>query len=226
VPYATKYQLFSLALAAPAFVAYARLIDEADPVTGTIRLKAHGFAPDDIISFEVADGGFLPSEFSRFLTYHPAPISADLFQVTRLLDGVTIDSFVNVGSGWSVALDPYARLEMHLKEASSRIDEHLTAHDPPIRVDPVTGEYPFVLVGLTCRMAARSAIPSLFSENSQYRESVEMLKRLEESDEELLKAWKAGKPIQPRPTDETPEPENVFRAQADREGSGWGMDSF
>ncbi len=220
MPYATKDQLFLLALAAPAFVAYARPFDAVDPITATIRLKAHGFSASDIITFEVADGGFLPVEFDPFAVYSPVPLSADLFRVAG------VSSLANPGNGWAVAVDPYRRLDMHLAEVSAFIDEHLTAHEPPIQVDTITGLYPWVLVGVTARIAARRAIASLESMNPEYRVAIDRLLASEESDNELLKAWKAGKPIQPRPTDETSIPENVIRARSGRAAQDWNSGTF
>jgi hypothetical protein len=48
----------------------------------------------------------------------------------------------------------------------------------------------------------------------------------EERDFEILKAWLNGKPIQPRPKDESAEPENVIRAGSGRRFVPWTTGRF
>lgn len=221
MPYATRDHVFQLALAAQAFVALARPFDAVDPTTGTIRIKAHGYSDQDLLTFEVAQGGdnATPRNVQSMLVYRARPISADLFQVA-LLDGTLVDYFVDSGIGWSVAVDPFRRLDLNLVERASFIDDHLTAHQPPILPDPVTGQYPFVLIGMNARLAARQTVNCLQFENSAYRVAVDRLFESAVADDEVLKSWKAGKPIQPRPTDGTIA-DNSARASAGRPPVPW-----
>src|SRR5512145_2507868 len=102
--YATRDELFLLALAASAFVAYARPFDAVDANTATIRIKGHGYSNDDLITFECPTGT-LPNGISQFVVYHPIVVSGDLFQVTTTSGGTPIASWSDVGEGWGVSVD-------------------------------------------------------------------------------------------------------------------------
>lgn len=213
--YSTLDDVFLLGLSAQAFVVLARPFDAVDAASATIRLKAHGLSATDVITFEVTEGGALPTGLSAFTAYYPIPVTADLFRVATTPSGTPIASWVDAGSGWSVQIDTTRRVAAHNEECAAEIDEHLTAHEPPIQPDPITGKYPQVLVGLNARMTARAAIISLAIENDAYRVPRDRLMAREETDLKMLADWKAGKPIQPRPTDETPAiAENSARASA------------
>jgi hypothetical protein len=218
--YATRDDLFQLALAASAFVAYARPYDAVDAATATIRIKGHGFSNDDLITFECATGT-LPNGISQFAIYHPIVVSGDLFQVATVAGGTPIASWSDAGEGWAVAVDMNRRLDLHLKAASAFVDEHLTAHEPPIDPDPDTGEYPPLLVQITARIAARAAIGSLETENPQYKVPIDRLLAREPADSVILADWKAGKPIQPRPVDSTTVADNSARANSSRSAVPW-----
>lgn len=79
--YATIQEMFRLALAAPAFVAYARPFDAVDAATATVRIKGHGLFTGDLVSFECSEGGYLPTGITEFDLYPVTAISADLFRV-------------------------------------------------------------------------------------------------------------------------------------------------
>jgi hypothetical protein len=219
--YCTTDEIFTLGLSAQAFVSRPRVPDAVSAASATIRIKAHGLTVDDVITFEAVSGGQLPTGISGFTPYYPIPLSADLLHVATTPSGTPIASWASAGAGWGVCVDPLRRLAAHAVEVSAEIDEHLTAHDPPILVDPVTGKYPQVLVGLSARMAARAAVTSLQIENAQYRVAVDRLMAREAQDLEILAAWKAGKPIQPRPTDEDDLANNAARAGYGRRPAGW-----
>jgi hypothetical protein len=215
--YSTLDDVFLLGLSAQAFVVLARPVDAADvdAATATIRLRAHGLSTKDVITFEVTEGGALPTGISAFTPYYPIPVSGDLFRVALTENGTPIASWVDGGEGWSVQVDTTRRILAHNEEEAARIDEHLTAHKPPIQPDPITGKYPQVLVGLNARMTARAALLSLAIENEAYRVPRDRLMEREEADMKMLTDWEGGKPIQPRPTDETPAvAENSARASS------------
>jgi hypothetical protein len=221
MPYATRDELYLLALGAPAFVVYARPFDAVDAATATIRLKGHGLSLSDLITFETSDGGRTPSGITQFATYYPVPVSSDLFRVAIVSGGATVTSWVDSGEGWAVAVDPGRRLDAHLLETAAFIDEHLTAHEPPIDVDPISGKYPPVLVGMNARLAARKAIASLEADNPQYARAIDRLLASEAADQIILTDWKNGKPINPRPTDGTATADNSARAQSGRCAMPW-----
>jgi hypothetical protein len=81
IAYATIQEMFRLALAAPAFVAYARPFDAVDASTATVRIKGHGLATGDTVTFEGSPGGWLPTGITEFSAYPVTVVSADLFRV-------------------------------------------------------------------------------------------------------------------------------------------------
>jgi len=196
--------VFTLALAAPAFVSRARPVAPADVdgPSGVIRLRAHGMSDDDALTFEVTPGGSLPTGVSSFQPYAPTVLSFDLFHVG-------IPSFASVGSGWGIAVDPLRRIARIAEEVSAQIIQHLTAHGVPIPVPPAG--YPLVLVGLAARMTARAAVNSLQVENPVYRASVDRLLAQEEFDRLMLEEFRKGWPLSPSPTDATDEADNGAR---------------
>lgn len=213
--YSTLDDVFLLGLSAQAFVILARPFDAVDAASATIRLRAHGLTVKDVITFEVTEGGALPTGISAFTKYYPIPLTGDLFRVATTENGTPIASWADAGSGWSVQIDTARRILAHNEEAASEIDEHLTAHKPPIQPDPVTGKLPQVLIGLNARMTARAAVISLDMDNEAYRVPRDRLIEREAADMKLLAEWEAGKPIQPRPTDGTPQvAENSARASS------------
>src|SRR5262245_60736487 len=124
--YATRDEVFTLGLTAQAFATRPRPFDGIDISTGTIRLRAHGFASTDIMTFEVVSGGSLPTGISAFTPYTPVIVSSDLFRVQGF------SSFVSGGAGWGVTLDFGRRIDAHIFEVSAEVDQHLTADAPPL----------------------------------------------------------------------------------------------
>ena len=218
--YATPDDVFQLGLSAAAFVMRGRPADAVDGATATIRLKGHGLAASDVITFEVTSGGGLPTGITGFALYYPVPLSHDLIRVSTSSSGTPITSWASVGGGWTLVVDPSRRIQAHLDDTAAVIDEHLTAHDPPLLRDPL-GKYPAVIVGLNARMAARAAVASLQIENPQYRVAVDRLLAREVQDLELLKDWKGGKPVHPQPVDETETADNAAQATYSFVRSPW-----
>lgn len=214
--YATHDDVYA-ALSAQAFVVRARPVDtsrDVDIETGTVRLEAHGFSSLDVITVEVVSGGKLPRELSAFVAYNPVVVTSDLFRFS--LSGTPISRFDIAGSGWRVKLDTVRRLGWHLDDATARIDEKLTANTPPL-----VAPYPRVVIGICARMAARSCLTSLQVENAQYQAAIDRLFAQEREDGAMLAAWLAGKPINPRATDQTPEPDNGPRARYGSVAAAW-----
>jgi hypothetical protein len=201
--------------------------ESVNAATGTIEIPSHGFTAADIITFRVTDGGHLPTAISAATPYYPIPVSADLFQVALTPGGTPIASFYQAGAGWSVAVDPVRRIQAHIDDAAAVIDEHLTAHEPPIQPDPVTGKLPQILIGMNARIAARRAVTSLAFENDAFRVATDRLFATEAEDLKILEDWKKGKPITPRPTDETPATaDNGAFAGSGRDSIPWSTGSL
>lgn len=211
--YATRDDVFALALTAKAFVTRAQPVDDVDTATGLVRLRAHGLTADDVIYLEVTSGGSLPTGLVANQAYGVEPVSFDLL---RIVDGTPVTSYAEGGEGWSVQVDQMRRLDRHLEAAAARIDEHLTAHATPLKAP-----YPVQVVELNARLAARRMVGTLAFENSAYGASVEQLNATVDQDEKLLDRWFNGRPIHPRPTDQTTTADNGARAGRARTPSNW-----
>lgn len=214
--YATRDDVYLIGLSAQAFVTRPRplesyVLNDFNPATGIIRLVGNGFSSDDLVYLTVTPGGALPGGSAALTYYSPLPLGGDLFKLAATPGGTAL-TFTTAGSGWALAIDPLRRLDVHLEQAAAEIDEDLTAHEPPILRDPITGKFPQVLVGMNARTAARSAVTSLQIENAAYRKAVDRLLAQEAHDLATRADWKAGKPIQPRPTDQNELPDNAARA--------------
>jgi hypothetical protein len=217
--YATPDDVYQGALSAQAFIVVSRPVDAIDRLTATVRLKAHGLMASDTVTLEVTDGGELPTGMSEFTAYQPIRVSADLLQFAE--SGVTFTSWASPGLGWGISVDPLRRLLWHLDDRAAVIDEHLTAHSPPIPLDPTTGRYPPILIGLNARMAARAAVISLQLENAEFKVATDRLFALEEQDLKMLADWKSGKPMLPRPVDADSIADNSARAWSLRDPIPW-----
>lgn len=206
--YATPDDVFAF-LSARAFVVAASPILACDIDTGTIRLQAHGLTSADRILFSVTSGGALTPELSTFVYYSPIVLGGDLFQVD---DGTGSPLIFSAESrGWAVKVDPLRRLQKHLDDAAARIDQRLGGNRAPIQVDPVTGLYPTILVGLNARMGARSAVTSLQVENPEFRVPLDRLFAQAATDGDtdppgkpgsLLGDYADGLSILPKPVDQ------------------------
>lgn len=221
--YCTVQNVFDLGLSARAFPAVAMPPESVNEFTATIEIPSHGFTAADIITFRVTDGGRLPTNITAATLYYPIPVSADLFRVALTPGGTPIASWYDAGAGWAVAVDPIRRLQANIDAMAAFIDEHLTAHDPPIQPDPVTGRYPPILVYMNAQLAARRSVTSLMFENAEFRAAADRLFAAEQKDNDMLESWRKGKPITPRPTDETPAiAENGAISGAGRDAIPWG----
>lgn len=229
--YATLTDVYRLALTARAFVVAPRPLDpkagdSLDFATGTFSLTGHGLSGDDVVRIVVPGGGGAPTGAPLVTPLHVLPLDFWRFKLALTQGGAAL-TFADAGtfsagygpSAWTIQIDPEARILAHLEDTAGRINEHLTAHAPPIQPDPITGLLPPVLIGLNARMAGRAAVTSLQIETASYRVAVDRLFAQAKADGDadppaqkgsLLGDWKAGKPIQPRPTDETPRvPDNA-----------------
>lgn len=215
--YATRNDVFDLGLSAQAFVVRARPFDGIDLATGVIRLKAHGLSSSDFVTLEVTSGGSLPTGLSAFTAYPVDPVEFDLLRLKDPDTGDVLTSYAAAGSGWGIAVDLMRRLDRHLEASAARIDEHLTAHTPPL-----AAPYPVQVVEVNARLAARRMLTTLQFDNAAFRTSADQLRETAEQDEEQLRRWLAGKPVHPRPTDQTPTVvDNGARASSSRRPSNW-----
>jgi hypothetical protein len=214
--YASRDDVFNLALSAKAFVARATPFDAIDTATGVLRLKAHGLSDDDLVTIEVTSGGALPTGITAFTAYPVQNVAFDYIRLRNPSTLAPITSYVSGGSGWAVAVDLMRRLDMHRRASAARINECLTAHAPPL-AEP----YPVQVVEINARLAARRMLTTLQFDNAQYRLSADELRATAEQDEETLRRWLSGKPVHPRPDDETTVADNGARASAGRAPINW-----
>ena len=216
--YATTSDVYAF-LSARAFVVAPSPIVMVDNATGTIRLQAHGLSSADRVLFSVTSGGFITPELSPFVYYSPIVLGGDLFQVD---DGAGQPILFSADSrGWAVAIDPARRLRAHIDDAAARIDQRLGAHATPLKVDPITGKFPTVIIGLNARMAARSAVTSLQVENPAFRIPMDRLLAQAATDGDtdppgqkgsLLGDYAEGLSILPAPVDQDTVPNMGPRA--------------
>lgn len=214
MPYATRDDVFILALSARAFVTSGMLVEHVDLGTGVLRIPGHGLNAADKVTVDAPSGGSLATGLEANKVYGVDPVAFDLFRLTD--DGTPITSFAEAGKGLHVVVDQMRRLDAHLEAASARIDEHLTAHGAPL-AEP----YPVQVVEICARLAARRAVVSLQFENPEFRVAVDRLRETFEQDEQTLQRWLSGKPINPRPTDQTPVADNGARARSSRKADRW-----
>lgn len=217
MPYATRDDVFNLALSARAFAVRPMVVEQAgvDIATGVIRLRAHGLSAEDVVTIEAPSGTTLPTGLAAGTTYGIESVGFDLLRLTS--GGVPITSYASAGQGdWGVLVDQMRRLDAHLEAASARIDEHLTAHSPPLETP-----YPVQVVEVCARLAARRMLVSLQYDNAAFRVAVEQLRETSDQDEAQLQRWMSGKPVHPRPTDQTTTPDNGARASRSRSPSNW-----
>lgn len=226
--YATLDDVYA-ELSAMAFVVAPRVVGAAPSslaadfahASGIIRLPGNGYTADDVLCAVATSGGTLPGGMLALTAYHPLPGAfGDVFRLALTANGTPL-TFTSAGTGWGLVIDSARRIRKHLADTAAIIDEHLTAHSAPLKVDPTTGLFPQVVIGVNARMAARKAVTSLQIETPQYRVAVDRLFAIEADDKVLLADWKNGKPIYPNPTDQNNLADNRARANG-RTAAGWG----
>lgn len=213
----------------------ARAGDSFDYATGTFTIGAHGYDGTDRVRLAlVASAGTLPGS-AVASPYYVLKFDYWRFQLSLTQGGAAV-TFTSTGAAsgantypWGVQLDPEPRLQTKLYRVSEIIDECLTAHSAPILVDPITGEYPGILVGLAARMAARRTLTASAFDNEAARVAMDTLRAQAAFDGDtdppaqegsLLGDWKGGKPIYPKPKDQNEIPDNAARARGGT-SSGW-----
>ena len=214
--YATRADIFALGLRAEVFASRARAVESVDIATGVMRLNSHGFAGGlPLVNFVVI-GSAVPGRASASLptgspglsasvVYEPSAYngSGNLFTVAPV-GGSTITSFTDAGTGvFGVETDAGSTLDALCIDETAKVNNKLTAHSPPILVDPETGLYPAILTGIVARRAAMRARLVFGLANPLYAESFAALERDKADDDRDLAAWFAGRGILPTPLDQT-----------------------
>lgn len=211
--YATRADIFALGLRPEVFASRARAVESVDAATAVFRLSSHGFDGGlPLINFVVTGSAslgrptvLLPTGLSAVVVYEPSAFdgSSNLFTVAPV-GGATITSLGNAGTGtFSVESDIGPTLDAICIDESAQIDNSLTAHSPPLLRDPDTGRYPAIIVGVTARRAALRARLVLGLSNPAYAASFAPLEAGESDDNTRLAEWMKGRPILPRPIDQT-----------------------
>lgn len=202
-------------LSAPAFLSRPRPLDPRagdsfDPATGIITLGAHGYLATDRVRLVAVAAGALPGGATS-APLAAIPLDYWRFQLALTPGGAPL-TFPSAGSGWGVQVDPEPRIAYFLDRTAEIINECLVAHSTPLERDPSTGEFPGVIVGVNARMAARRAVTSLQLDNAAFRAPIDRLLAAAAFDGDtdppakpgsLLGDWKMGKPVLPRPKDQT-----------------------
>lgn len=226
--YATREEVFALGLGAEAFASRSREIEAVDTASGVFTLSGHGLFAGALVRFMVrgaavigSPSAALPSGLSASLMYETTPASSDLFKVAPD-GGAIITSFLDAGAGvFSLVVDPGPNIDRIAQNESANIDEDLTANLPPIGVNPITGRYDDILVGVCARRTAIRSALKLGLANPIYKGSLDALIKGQEEDTLRLKRWYEGRPINVRPADQTTILENAARAGCDALPALW-----
>lgn len=218
--YCTLQQLFLLGPPAQAYAPTPRALESASPATGVLTLTGNGLFEGSRLRFVVQGSATpaqpdaaLPQGLTTDLMYEALPVddSSDLFRV-QPVGGSPITSFGDAGFGvFSILVDPKSTLLAIIKNESSNVDNCLTAQAPPILPDPMTGEYPEVLVGIIARRTAVRAVVALGLANPEYRDSFKALREEQAFDDARLKEWLEGRPIKPQVRDQNSVPDDAPR---------------
>ena len=227
--FSTIAQMYALALPAAAFAARPRTVEGVTIATGVLRLTGHGLGFDSLLQFSLegqaafgAPANALPGGLAIDANYTADPLSgSNLFRV-RPEGGAVISSFTSEPVGpFAIVVDPEPALSLLLDDATARIEEKLTNNAPPIKVDPDTGVYPMILVGICARMAARQAVVALGLQNPQYAAQQKMLLDGAAADDLMLATWLAGRRVNVPLFDQTTENENAALAGNSGPSTGW-----
>ncbi len=228
--YCTDQEVFALGLRAEAFLVRPRAIEAVDPATGVLTLRSNGLASGALFTLFVEGSAVqgrpsarLPPEFSASVLYEAVPVngSSDLF-LARPVGGSTIVTLTNAGAGvFSLVPDLGAIVSRNATSVSARIDEWLTDYAPPIKVDPLTGLYPEILIRVAARMTAADTARVLGLSNPVYQEGFKELRESHEDDKAVLLAWFKGRYINAHPLDQTDEIENAALAGYDAPPTLW-----
>jgi hypothetical protein len=209
--YADERHVYELGFDARAFVSSARSLAAVDVGASTFTLPGHGLRTDDAVTFSVEgdpiDGTpdpALPAPLSLSLAYYAIVVSGSLFKVAATAGGAAV-TLTDAGAGtFGIVVDLVPRLRRRCLYWSAVLDQHLTAHDTPLEVDPETGEYPELASGLVARFAARDMIPAIGAQNPLYADAVKRTLDAEGFDKAMLIDLKAGKPLAGVIIDQTP----------------------
>lgn len=225
--YATLDDVYA-ELGAQAFVSAPRVIgappsslaSDFDQATGAIRVPGNGWTESDIVYAHAAMGGSLPGGMALLTPYYVLPTAlGDVIKLAASEGGSAL-TYTSAGAAWGLIIDPVRRILFHLEDTAATLDNDLTAHKTPLKVDPITGLYPRVVVGVNARMAARKAVTSLQIDTPQFRVPLDRLFASEARDDAARAEWRAGREVYPQPTDQTTSADNGPRANG-RTSAGW-----
>jgi hypothetical protein len=149
--------------------------------------------------------------------------SSDLFRLSTTEGGSPIASFADDGAGtFGLVVDLGPALDALLESTAAVLDYHLTAHKPPMVVDPDTGNHREILVWLNARMAGRESLRVHGLQNPLHRDAAAALMAGEAFDEKILAGLLAGRPIHPPVGDQTDGvADNGARAASRKPSDNW-----
>ncbi len=224
--YCTLRDVFTFGLGPDALAApRLRPIEAVFADAGVLRLTGGGFFDGDPLTFVVQgspiDGEAppqLPSGLSDAVEYQAVPVgdSLDLFQV-RIGNASPIASFADQGTGvFSASQSPRLVILAMCLDESAQINNSMTGNDPPIAVDPATGKYPQILVGVVARRVSIRAALRFGLSNPGFQASLDRLIAGQADDNRALAEWRAGRQILPTPASQAGRPMDAARARGGR----------
>jgi len=156
VAYATRRQLYQLALPKGVASEPAREVTAVDTSADWLESDGHGLATDTPVEFVAFnDAAVLPTPLAASTIYYAVEVagSDSRFQVALTAGGAAID-LTGAGSGtFGVRTPLNEEIDAELEYQSRRIDDRLPAH-----IVPLTSPYPEVVVVAVCRLTARSML--------------------------------------------------------------------
>lgn len=231
IAYCTLRDVFTFGLGPDALAApRLRPIEAVFADAGVLRLTGGGFFDGDPLTFVVQGSPIegeappqLPDGLSDAVEYQAVPVddSLDLFQV-RVGSGAPIASFGDQGEGvFSVSQSPRLVIVAMCLDESAQINNSMTGNDPPIAVDPQTGKYPQILVGIVARRVAIRAALRFGLSNPGFQASLDRLIDGQASDNQALSEWRAGRQILPTPASQAGRPMDGGRSSPARAAVPW-----
>lgn len=201
--------------------------DSLDPITGTFSLIGHPYETGDLLRLVVNGSGYVPIGATAGQPYYAIRLDSWRFQIAATSGGSPL-TFSDAGSGaWGIQRDPDAWVLAMARSKTSIVDQCLIAHATPLKIDPATGTYPEIVIGVVARMTARACLSALLGENASVRAPSLFALAAFDGDTSppaqkgsLLGDWKDGQPIYPNPIDQNTVPDDAAYGMG-RDAIGW-----
>ncbi len=177
--YATRSDLYSLALRKGVLGNDGREIASSIASTDTLTLNAHLFETDDAVTLRAAEDGTLSAPLVAGATYYAIRVTDNAFQLAATVSGAAIDLTTNGADMFVMSALPYDRL----LEVYSRFVDDFIPH-----LVPLTAPYPDTVVLAVCELTA-ARLMILDGKSSESMAGVELATKAK------LERWAKGIPV-------------------------------